>query len=265
MLLPVGVLVSALDGAINREDDKALRAMLAALAAVAPADLVKAEIAGARPFRHIRPDHILREIDHLWEQSMLQADGQINYDIRSAVSVYRGDLWLRWTLPSPTSILLCKDPRKLVYTCLTVIEELLHIRQITALNSRWFVSLQLELNLSKLNDVEELLPEKKELLTRLREADVTQFLRNILPDSVMTEQWFHDRAQNDSLYRELTYVEMLRDMMTLTLKYGDPLDFAAQLQGMYSNYSGNAQLPPELIEAKQIVIAFMYQYATLAL
>jgi hypothetical protein len=178
---------------LDTGDTASIKQHLAELAALTPDAIRELQIGLSIPLDRI--NHIVREPDLLWEQSLVDPTiTKVQTDTQAAIAMYQGELWLRWNLPRVEYIQACTSVEKLVYTAMVVLEEILHLRQYITPSRRYILNLRTELEFGE--PVNNLDPDVRELLELLLEADVALCMQNYLTfDEYGHLQWYQDRVQ----------------------------------------------------------------------
>lgn len=204
-----------------------IKLYLALFCSLSPEEIKTIEFYGIKPFKAINANNIQRYPDQLWIESMLDPNSEkISTDCPCMVSFYRGELYVRWTLPTLESVFNCSSVYKLVYTLMVTLEELYHVRQMISPNARAIITLSLLLEFDKVKEISQMEAADKELLTRILEADITFFMQRYLGNYGDVTQWFLDRKSAQDEHKPMTYAEFITGIVVLVNKYGYPEELA---------------------------------------
>lgn len=259
IVFSAGLLLNGILMGIHEGDFEELKKMLIGISSIDPDEVINSRIQHVRPFQKLK---IQRFVDPLWRHTMLSDSNIVDMDTNCLVKEYKGDIYLRWTIPDPATFEQCDDPKKLIFTAMTVIEEMLHICQIEANGARKVMSLELILDLKTQGKT--LTEQDSDLLTRILESDVTYFLASksnlfgkCIPDLEET-QWYKKRFQGEKIHRPMSPDEMFEGIMHLAEKYDDPMILFSDFIG---NSVGSAQRNPELVKGIFMSEAFLSRIA----
>lgn len=178
-----------------------------------------------RPFDRIDPQNIFREPDPEWDGSMKDSHaGSIDTDTTCMVSFHRQEIFIRWSFPRIETVRECGDINKLAYTALVIVEELLHMAQITNANTRLLLTLGTHLGFNRVEDISQIEELDRKVLLRILESDITFFLNTYLTE-YESPQWFTDRNLSTDEHKPMEPQEFISEIIMLTKKYGNFEEF----------------------------------------
>ncbi len=215
-----GVIMAAVFQALLADDTLELKLILSFLGAENPEELIAAEIKGMQPFRDFKPHNIVRFPDEVREKSLLDDTTEtLDGECPCEVSFFRGQVYVRWTLPRPKYILRCNSPKKLAHLGMVVVEELLHIRQILSPNTRAVNTLSTFYEFDAVPSIGHMEQQDQELLAAVLETDITLFFEKYFA-GLEDLQWFNDRHNADDYHKTLSPQAFIDAIMYLSQRYG---------------------------------------------
>jgi hypothetical protein len=144
---------------------------------------------------HLRSNpHILwvDEPDPLWAETLQNGNlNRIDYDSQCQVKMWQSKPAVRWKFPLPEEY--CLDPSnsnnalKLVETCLIMLEELIHLTQLST-DGLYISSLEVSFKFTNEEAIDR-------LIERLAETDPCIILRRLIGEKVCQTQWYRARAE----------------------------------------------------------------------
>lgn len=217
-----GMILFAVFESLDTGDLARLKLIISQFAFENPEELASVRLNDiAEPFKGLKSYNIVRYPDQVWEESMIdESTEKVSTDCPCAVSFYRGEVNVRWTIPRIEYIWQCQSAAKLAYTAMVIVEELFHIRQMITPNSRAITVLGTLLEFDAVSDTAQMEEPDRQLLAKLLENDVTYFFNTYFKIYTERIQWFIDRSTATDMHEPLTPAQFIESIMYLTSKYG---------------------------------------------
>lgn len=242
--LVCGMITSAIYSALTENELDCLKLIISQFCYEKAGELADTNIiSSVQIFKDLNLNNIYRFTDSVWVDSMLDEESEkVSADCPCMVSFYKGEINIRWTLPTQNAIWSCQSAHKLAYTAMVIVEELFHMRQMITPNTRAIATLGIMLEFDRVNDISNMEEGDKSLLTRLLESDVTFFLSSYFK-GIENLQWFEDRISANDDHKPMTPQEFISAIMYLCNKYGYPEEVGEDLQ---TNIEYFIEMNPEL-------------------